>query len=56
MIFLTAYVKANTIDRITLGTDEVETVRTINTGTTLQDVCAALVKVADIRVMDPKRR
>ncbi|KAH7123438.1 hypothetical protein B0J13DRAFT_612184 [Dactylonectria estremocensis] len=54
--FMKAYVEASVKEQVVLGPEEVVTVPTIGAGTTLEDLWAALVKVADMKVMAPKRR
>lgn len=54
--FMKAYVQASVKQRVVLGPEEVVMVPTIGAGTTLEDLWAALVKVADMKVMAPKRR
>lgn len=53
--FLTEYVRHSEAYRPILGPEEWEKVRTINCAVTVEDVWAALVRVADEKVMQPKR-
>ena len=53
--FIIAYISCSVKKRVVLGPKEYEEVKTIRSGSTLQDIWAALVKSADTKVMKPKR-
>ena len=53
--FLEVYIASATKCQVCLGPEESEEVRTIEHAVTLQDAWAALVHVADKKIMEPKR-
>ena len=55
LVFLRYYTRKSTKRRPVLGKSETEKVRTVNCAVTLEDVWSALVQVADVKVMQPRR-
>jgi hypothetical protein len=53
--FLEYYVRSSVVRRPCLGPEGRKEVRTVKTGTTLQDKLSELVKYADDTVLEPKR-